>query len=532
MAAAFRPVLAATSVIAFGVSFGLVLVIASAVASSVAYADAPAGDVAATTSEDASGRTSQGIGYGAMPGGLHVAAAETLPEGTIELAALSGFGYRKGLLAADHTFERALGDLAFAYAPRRQLLLGLSLDGRYDKHKGFAAMRDDGYVGDPHGLVRFASPQGRFALGGQLGIWVPGKDAPSIAASAISVDARALLSIEAGFGTFSFNAGFRFDNSAKSVEQPENLSLEDRVSLGVSKFHAAIGGLSLRVPLGVRGYVVVEGSTDVFVGSGAPGPIVRGGAQAGIAVSDAVSVIGFVEAAKVPGLRETDVMAGNIVLIPYEPTITGGLGVQARFGERKSAETSHIVKNERPAPVTVVETADVSGSVHDDGGKPVIGAKVTIKLKNTTGTAATDGKGAYTIAKLPIGKTVDGKTELDDTGAEITVEVANKKPSSATLMLAKGANAVPPIALEPLLPPGQLRAVIINIGTSRPVAGATVAIEPGGITATSGPDGKFTVDLPPGHYKLTVTARGLAKQQLDVNIEQNGVAIKNIELHK
>jgi hypothetical protein len=83
-----------------------------------------------------------------------------------------------------------------------------------------------------------------------------------------------------------------------------------------------------------------------------------------------------------------------------------------------------------------------------------------------------------------------------------------------------------------MLPPGQLRAVIINIGTSRPVAGATVTIEPGGVTATSGPDGKFTVDLPPGHYKLTVTARGLAQQQLDVNIDPNGVAIKNIDMHK
>jgi hypothetical protein len=91
---------------------------------------------------------------------------------------------------------------------------------------------------------------------------------------------------------------------------------------------------------------------------------------------------------------------------------------------------------------------------------------------------------------------------------------------------------VPPITLDPQLPPGQLRAGIINAANGRPVANATVTIEPGGVTATSGPDGKLTVDLPPGRYKITVTARGLAQQQLDVNIEQNGVAIKNIELHK
>ena len=495
--------------------------------------EAPTGDVAATTAADASLSPPPRVGYGAMPGGLHVPTAETLPQGTVELALLSGYGYRKGLLGPDHTLGRAIGDFALAYAPLPQLVLALSLDGRYDKHKGLSAMSDDGYVGDPHLLIRFGNSLGRVALGGQLGVWAPGKDAPSVATSAISVDARALVSIDAGFGMLSINAGFRLDNSAKSVDQADQLSVEDRVSLGVSDFHAALGGVSLRIPAGGRGYVALEGSADVFVGGNAPAPIVRGGILAGVALNDVFTLVGFVEAAKVPSLSYTDVMAGNVVLVPYEPLVTGGLGLQARFGGRTSvAGGSHVVKNATPVPIVVVETADVAGIVFDDAGKPVVGAKVTVKLKNNTGNAVTDGKGAYTIGKLPIGKTVDGKTLLDDTGAEVSAEVANKKPGSATLTLGKGANAVSPITLEPMLPPGQLRAVIINVGTSRPVAGATVTIDPGGVTATSGPDGKFTVDLPPGRYKLTVTARGLAQQQLDVNIEQNGVAIKNIELHK
>ncbi|HEX7835857.1 MAG TPA: carboxypeptidase-like regulatory domain-containing protein [Kofleriaceae bacterium] len=494
---------------------------------------APPADVAVTGAQDAGVRPPQRIGYGAMPGGLHVAAAETLPQGTVELGLLSGFGYRKGLLAADHSFDRAIGELAIAYAPVANLLIGLSFDGRYDKHQGPGTATDDGYVGDPHLLIRLARPMGKIALGGQLGVWVPGKDAPSVAASAISVDARALVSIDAGFGTLTFDAGFRYDNSAKSVDDPMKLSVADQVSLGVSKFHAALGGAELRIPLGERWYVALEGSTDVFVGTDAPGPIVRGGGMIGVAATDAVSIIGYVEGAKVPGLHYGDVMAGNVVPVPYEPVVTGGLGLQARFGGPKPvAATSHIVKNVRPVPVAVVETADVTGAVVDDAGKPVVGARITVKLKNNTGTAVSDDKGAYTIAKLPIGKTVDGKTDLDDTGAEISAEVANKKPGSATLTLTRGANVVPKIALDPMLPPGQLRGVIINVGTSRPIAGASVAIEPGNITASSGPDGKFTVDLPPGHYKITVTAKGLAQQQLDVNIDPNGVAIKNIDLHK
>jgi carboxypeptidase family protein len=496
-------------------------------------ADSPA-DVGATGPDSAAPRPPQRIGYGALPGGLHVAAAESLPVGTVELGLLSGFGYRKGLLSASHTFDRAIGELAVAYAPVAGLAIALSLDGRYDHHQG-PGTTDDGYVGDPHLLVRFAAPSGRIALGGQLGIWVPGKDAPSVAASATSVDARGLLSIDAGFGLVTASAGYRYDNSAKSVDQPVALSAADQVSLGVSSFSAALAGVSLRIPINDRSYVALEGSADVFVGSGAPGPILRGGGLFGVAVNDALSVIAYVEGAKVPGLSYGDVMQKNrVTLVPYEPVITGGLGLQARFGgTRPPLRTAvRVVPPEQRVPVTVAETADVTGTVVDDAGKPVVGAKVTIRLKNHIATAISDDKGTYVVTRMPIGKTVDGKTDLDDTGAEISAEVADKKPGSVTLTLTKGANLVPKIALDPMLPPGQLRAVIINVGTSRPVAGATVTIDPGGATATSGPDGKFTVDLPPGHYKITVTARGLAQQQLDVNIDPNGVAIKNIDMHK
>jgi hypothetical protein len=498
-----------------------------------AFADPASGDVAATVADDTPALPPSRVGYGAMPGGVHVPTAESLPAGSVELAALSAYGYRKGLLSADHTLKRALGQLAVGYAPVPHLTFGISLDGRYDKHDSFQGGTDDGYVGDPHVLVRYARPVGRVMLGGQLNLWVPGKDAPSVALAATSIDARGLLTIDAGFGTLSLDAGFRLDNSAKSVDDPSKLSEPDEVSLGVSSFHAVVAGGSLRVPFG-RAYGELEGSTEMFVGSRAPGPIIRGAGMVGVALSDAVSLIGFVEVAHVPAVTASAVVAHAIPLIPYEPLVTGGLGIQARFGGRpaRAAAEGHVIVNRKPVPVTVAQTADVSGIVFDDTGKPVVAATVTIKLKNHTGTAVTDGKGAYAIAKLPIGKTVDGKTELDDTGAEVSAEVANKKPGSVTLTLTTGANAVPPITLESILPPGQLRAVIINVGTSRPVAGASVTIEPGGVTATSGPDGKFTVDLPPGRYKLTVTARGLAKQQLDVNIEQNGVAIKNIELHK
>jgi hypothetical protein len=517
--------------------------VASTVALLAASAAAqPAADVGATAPVGESAAPPQAIGYGAMPGGLHAASAETLPKGAVQVATLGGFGWRSGLLADDHRFGRGIGNLAVAFGATPILTIGLSLDGRYDKHFGIAPSGDDGYVGDPHLIVRAAKASGNLKFGGQLGVWVPGKDAPSVAGSAISVDARGLVSLNAGPGLLSFSAGFRLDNSAKSVENPALLSVHDRVSLGVSEFNAIVAGVHLGLPVGSKAFVGVEAGLDYFVGAGetpagateaheAPGPLIRFGLQAGFNVTPNYSVIAFVQGSKVPGLLLSEVMANDIRLVPYESQIAGGLGFQARFGGPKGP-AGNITPNDTKVDIAVVETADVSGEVVDDTGKPVVGAKVDIKLKNNTGTAVTDDKGVWTVERIPIGKTVKGVTTLDDTAAEVTVAVDGKKPATKTLTLAKGKNTVDKLTLEAVLPPGQLRAVVRSVVTGKPLPGATVTIEPGGKTATSAADGTFEVDLAPGQYKIKVSSPGLKDQELEVTIDPNGVAIKNIELSR
>ncbi len=476
-----------------------------------------------------------------MPGGLNVPSASTLPKGAVEVSALQGYGFRKGLLGdsshGNERLARASLDLAVAFAPIPILTVGLSLDGRYDKHYGLAA-QDDGYVGDPHVLVRVAKPFGNVKLGGQLNVWVPGKDAPSIAGSAISVDVRGLATLSAGPGELSFDVGFRFDNSANSIDHPEMLSVQDQVSLGVSKFNAVVAGAHLMLPFG-KAFVGLESSVDYFLGTqtfldgtkrSSPGAIIRFGAVGGFHLSNQWALLVHVEGAKVPGMLASDVMANDITLLPYEPAISGGIAFSGRFGGPKKYGT--VTHNDNPVDVTVIEYAAVSGTVVDDGGKPVVGAKVSIKLKNNTGAGATDEKGQFTVSKLPIGKTVKGQTTLDDTTAAVEVTVDNMKPGSASLTLVKGDNSVPKITLDPVLPPGQLRAVVRSLATGKPIANATIKIEPGGKTATSGADGTFTIDLAPGQYTVKVKAAGMAEQELPVTIEQNGVAIKNIDLHQ
>jgi hypothetical protein len=510
-------------------------------------ASAQEADVSAAVDPDAEGAPNQVVLYGAMPGGLNVASADVIPKGAVQVSMLSGYGRRSGLLDPDHSFNRTLGGLAFAYGVHEKFSIGLTLDGRYDKHSGLMPGGDDGYVGDPRLLARFATGSGGTKVGAQLGIWVPGKDAPSVAGSAISVDARGIVSLAAGPGTLSFNAGFRLDNSAKSVDEVTRLSLEDRVSLGVSEYNAVFGGAHLMFPAG-KAWVALEGSAEAFLGSAPAGSaelkrgslIARGGASAGFHISDTLSAALFVQAAKVPGVQLSQVMNANIPLVPYEPIVTVGLGLQARFGGPKGAAPTFVEKDcaKRNPPdcpaVKVPLLAEVSGSVVDANGKPVVGARVTLKLKNSqVDPVATDDKGVYVFKGVRIGTSTDNVPELDESGVEVGVEVSSMKPGTATLTaVEQGANTVPPITLEPLLPPGQLRGVVRSLPGGKAVTGATITVTPGDGTASTAADGTFSLDLAPGQYRIKVEAAGLKPQELDVTIDPNGVAIKNIDLFK
>ena len=498
----------------------------------------------------------QAIGYGALPGGIFVPDAQTLAKGAVEVISIDGFGYRKGLLATDHTMTRTLGAIAAAYGINDFLSVGLSLDGRYDRHHGPMPSPDDGYVGDPHLLIRAAKAAGTTRFGGQIGIWVPGKDAPSIAGSAISIDVRGLASLPAGPGILSFEAGFLFDNSAKSVDDPSKLSLQDRVSLGVSDYNTVYGGGHLAVPFG-SAWIGLEASITAYLGS-APttaGVVTAGhaeledgkllleaGASAGVHLNDMWALLAYAEIAKSPYVTAAQVMDGNIPLIPYQPVFTAGIGLSARFGAKKEAPAFKgcAFTPEGCPAVEVPILADIRGMVVDESDKPLIGAKVSIQLKNLqVEPVATDEHGAYEFKGVAIGKKTDATKskpathEILESSATISIAVDGKKPGTATIAkLDEGPNTVPPTKLEPLLPPGQLRGVIHSLPAGQAVEKAVITVSPGDKKVESGADGTFTIDLAPGSYKITVKATGFAPQDLDVNIQPDGVAIKNIDLHK
>jgi len=508
----------------------------AAVATAAAQPAPPPAPAGVETATDPGGAPARPLvlGYGAMPGGLHAPTADALPRGMFAFAALGGVGWRSGLVGADHRLTRSLGDLGFAFAPLDLLSIALQLDGRYDRHSGVTPEGDDDYVGDPRLIARVAKPLGAVALGGQLTVWVPGGKAPSVELDAISVEARGLASIRADAATVGASAGFRFDNSAKSVDDPQQYRAHERVSLGVSEHHAVVGGAYLSVPAG-QAFFGAEASAELFVGGAGdpPGPLLRAGVHGGLHLGQ-ISVLLFAELAKVPAIGDAELMADDFALIPYEPMITGGVGVQGRFGggAGRGGLASHVKVNQEKKAVAVIEYAEISGTATDEAGKPLVGAAVTAKLKEHTATGTTGPRGEYTIAQIPIGKTVDGVTTLDDTAVEITISVADRKPATTTTTLAKGKNQVAKLELPPLVEPSELRAVVSDAVTGKPISGATVAIEPGGIKATTGPDGTLSVQLVPGTYKATATAPGRKPQTLDVQVDSHGVHIKNFELRK
>jgi hypothetical protein len=120
---------------------------------------------------------------------------------------------------------------------------------------------------------------------------------------------------------------------------------------------------------------------------------------------------------------------------------------------------------------------------------------------------------------------------LDETSGTISVAVDGKKPGGATIAkLDEGTTTVPPIRLEPVLPPGQLRGVVHSLPAGRAVEKAIVTV--GTTKVETAADGTFELSLPPGNYKVNIKAPGFAPQDLDITIEVGSVIIKNIDLHK
>jgi hypothetical protein len=457
-----------------------------------------------------------GLGYGpgALPGGVHVRAADDV-EPEPRVSTWLGYGYRGAVIAEDDRHHRGLAGLAFGAGVGDWLAASLRLDGRYDRHVEAPEGPDDGWVGEPRlsALVR-RRVTGAAHVGGALSIWFPGDAAPSVVADAISFELAGLASVEVGPAlTVSGNLGLRIDRSAAAIDDPDLLSLADRSALGLSEFDAALFGLAVshrRGPIELAG----EWSWDLLYGDGAPGALESPMRLAGTGryrLADALVLQAVVQL----GLSDAPPVARGMPLAPVEPRLLAYAGLQYRFGAGGPAQPIPIVHE--PPPPEVVEGA-LEGRIRSATGGPLPGAAVVVAAGGRRVEVVAGSDGRFTVDALPVGPARVSAAAEAFTSAEAELEIQPGDGNQVELVL------------EPILPRGQLRGVVRSFA-GKPLR-ATLELIPGGATVTADDAGYFEVDVSPGTYEVVVRAEGYSEQRREVRIEERGVTILNVDLRQ
>lgn len=458
----------------------------------------------------------------ALPGIVRIGVPGGGPR-RLSLAGGAGYGYTESQGSGDGAHHRAFGSAAVGFVPLPALELALRFDGRYDLHPNDGSGSHGAGVGDPRLLVRYggAPGGGSIRLGAEAIAWVPGKDAPSFAADATTLDGRLLAAYAPEAGpVLAALLGFRWDNSAAAAPDTARLRPGDRLALGLSDSNAVLAGVGVSIPAGAT-EILGEATADLLIGSDAPSlgksPIrVGGGVRYAVSAQLALEALVEVSASGRPGLTPAD------PLVPVEPRFAAGLGLRFRLPEGAppgAAAPAPAPKAEDTKPAAAgaaAKEAPLAIAVVGPDGNAVAGASVEILAGETRVRAVDGGDGTYRAAAVPFG---DAKIAVTADGF-----VAAEQP-----VRHEGAAGKPvEIRLEAAVAPGQLRGLIRSF--SGKGLGATIRVEPIGKEVKADPQGNFALDLPGGDYEVTITQQGYKPQHRKVHVDQNGVTVLNAEL--
>jgi len=487
-------------------------------------AEPPIASVPASSAPASATPTSSVLGDPAAPQALGrvFVAGPTAPS--LFLVSAGGYGYTESVLGAGDAHHRASGVLAAEGRPVSWLGLGLRLDGRYDQHTGGAQGSDDGWIGDPRFFVRADQALGSaFRVGGRLGLWLPGRAAPSVELAAATPElAGALTWAPNGSPLWlTANGGYRINRSARTATDAAQLSASDRLGLEMSSFDQTLLGLAAAYGAG-RAQGFVELSAELMVGAGSPAlsasPLRAGGGMR-FAISRDVRLEALAEAAV--GARPSLSMAGPLVPVP--PRAAVWLGVAYRFGAAAPAAARAPAPSAAPeravavAPPPPARSSREGRVVAADGGT-LVDPQVTLRAQAGAEPVVVDvgADGRFTVSGK-VGATV-----------RIDAQSAGYEPATETITMADTADAAElTLTLQRRLPSGQIRGLIRSfrgVGLS-----AEIKIEPGDRTLHT-QDGRFEADVAPGAYDVTITAPGYETQRRHVDVEQNGVTLLNADL--
>jgi hypothetical protein len=437
-----------------------------------------------------------------------VHAAAPAPEGW-SLALASGIGYAGDVLVADDRHYRSTSTVTVGVQPRRWLAIALAFDGRYDRHTGLPGDpgADSGWALWPRleaRLGRSLAPGWNLGVGASL--LLPGGDVPSVDLGATSFEAELLGSYTPPGLPLRVSTllGYRLDRTGALVDDAAAWSDADLLSLGASDLDAVVVGAGATWDAGPLS-LVAEWSWDVLVGDGAPPPAsapMRLGLGARVPLTPTVDV----ELATRFGLADQHALASRPTLVAFEPDFTVSAGIVLRWPLVTAA-----------TPLAQVATrGNLHGRTQDESGRPVAGAHVRATTARDVREVVAGPDGSYVFEDLPAG------TVGLDAWAE------GYRATTLRTQLRGGSDTEVDFHLAREEAGGQLRGVVRKLDGA-PLR-ATVRVLPDGPRVETGADGAFALELAPGAHVIEIEAEGHVVERRDVELEDGGVTILNVEL--
>lgn len=447
-----------------------------------------------------------------LRGGRYVGSAAALPHAPRLVGGL-GYAYTEGVLDGSDRHQRAFGELAAGYAPRRYLQVSLGFRARYDAHHSDVSGSDRGGSFSTDVMTRHAfALTEALSLGAQLKLHFPGAQSVGRGLSAVSPEL-------AGLGTYVFARryelsaliGYRFDRSLESVRDPARLSAADRLAASLSRFDAALLGALFAVPLGPL-TTSLEWSWDVATGSGAPragtSPMrFRLAAQWPIAKR----YVPGVELGVSPSARPAPELLARI-----EPRVWAALSFALLF----EPPTPPPVRT-APAQVVLPEPEPVSAALRvlDAEGAPIAGARITLRDEgDVRESKLTDAEGVA-IVVLPAAGVLRLEVEADG----FVAHAGELRPDAAVDDLL--------VRLSRALPEGEIKGKVRSLRGGKSLR-ARVVVEPLGTTVDTDGEGNFELTVPPGKYRLRISADGHEPQERPAQVELHGVTILVVDLRR
>jgi hypothetical protein len=436
------------------------------------------------------------------------------------LLAAGGYGYTESVLGMNDAHHRAAGAIAAEARLLSWLGVAFRLDGRYDLHLVPGQPHDDGLVGDPRLYLRVDRALGAgLRIGARAGLWLPGRNAPSIDRDALSPELVGALSFvpPSRLVSLSANLGYRLDRSARSAGDAPLLTPGDRLALEVSAFDAVLLGAAASFGRGpAQGFV--EASWELLVGAGHPPPLsspIWTGAGVRVALSAQLHV--EAEAEICPSNRPS--VAADAPLVPVPPRYAAWVGLAYRFGASASppppASAAAALPTAAP-PAPAVEVL-LRGQVTAADGGALAETRVVIAAGGveTEVEVNVGGDGRFVFRGKP------------GQALQVRAEAAGCTPASRPVTLPQADGVDVALALERRLPSGQLRGLVRSLKGAD--VDAEILVEPGERRVRA-QRGRFEVDVPPGSYEVTISAPGYETQTRRVQVEENGVTLLDVDL--